>query len=308
MNKNLKAELPEKFARNALGLCGAAGERWLNDLPHIIEEISENWQIEAAKPFANLSYNFVVPCVCSNGGKAVLKIALPLNNPEIFNEAKLLQTADGNGAVKLLKFDESRRAILLERLTPGANLKENFRGDESKAVEAAIKVLHGLPKNPPQHLEFRRLEEWFDNFFVKANGTKFPCEFQNKAHGYYEELSSATNQKILLHGDLHHENILLATREEFLALDPKGIIGEIGYEIAVFLNNHLWWLASELNLQKKSDDAVRQFSEAFAVEPPDLNKWAFAQMVLSAWWTFEENGENWQTDLALATIWEANAD
>ncbi len=77
---------------------------------------------------------------------------------------------------------------------------------------------------------------------------------------------------------------------------------------ASFLNNHLWWLASDPNLREKLNDAVRQFSEAFAIKPQDLRKWAYAQMVLSAWWTFEENGKNWKTDLALVEIWEANID
>ncbi|MEJ7861583.1 MAG: aminoglycoside phosphotransferase family protein [Pyrinomonadaceae bacterium] len=128
--------------------------------------------------------------------------------------------------------------------------------------------------------------------------------FQNKARRFYEQLSFASKHKFLIHGDLHHENILSAFREPFLAIDPKSIVGDIGYEISVFLNNHLWRLASDTNVQEKLSVAVRQFSEAFAIQPQDLRKWAFAQMVLSAWWTFEENGKNWQTDLTLAEIWE----
>jgi len=163
-------------------------------------------------------------------------------------------------------------------------------------------------REPSNNSAFRRLEDWFNNFFVKAEKTNFPARFQNKAREFYEELSSASKHKFLIHGDLHHENILSATREPFLAIDPKGIVGDIGYEISVFLNNHLWWLSPEPNLQEKLNSAVRLFSEAFAVEPQDLRRWAFAQMVLSAWWTFEENGKNWQADLDLAEIWEANAD
>ncbi len=285
-------------------VCGETGKHWLNDLPQIIAELSKKWSLAVEKPFPNLSYNFVAPCVCADGGKAVLKIALPLNNPEISGEAKFLQMADGSGAVKLLKSDESRRAILLERLSPGENLKEIFRGDESKAVETAIKVLRGLPKVAPQNGQFRRLDEWFSNFFVRAEKTNFPLELQNKTREIYEELNTASKHKFLIHGDLHHENILSAGREEFLAIDPKGIVGNIGYEISVFLNNHLWWLAAEPNLQEKLNDAVDSFSEAFEIEPQALKKWAFAQMVLSAWWTFEENGENWEKDLELAKIWE----
>lgn len=304
MNKNFIAELPKNFTRNTLDVCGETGEQWLNELPRIIKEIEANWSLKAEKPFQNLSYNYVAPCVSENGDEAVLKIALPLNNPEIFNEANYLQIANGNGAVKLVKSDESRRAILLEKLTPGANLKEVCRRDKAKAVEIAIPVMRGLLTKPLQNSKFLRLEDWFSNFFDKAPKTNFPLEFQNKARGFYEKLSSDSQRKLLIHGDFHHENILSSTRAPFLAIDPKGIVGDVGYEIAVFLNNHLWWLASESNLKEKLNDAVRRFSEAFAIERLYLRQWTFTQIVLSAWWTFDENGENWERELAFAEFWE----
>jgi len=295
--------IPSRFTQNTLDLCGELGEQWLNDLPQIVKELAENWSLEVEKPFQNLSYNFVAPCIYK-GDRAVLKIALPLNNPEIFNEARFLQMANSKGAVKLLKLDETHRAILLERLMPGANLKEVFHKDSGKAVEIAINTMRVILRESPINSAFLQLEDWFNNFFTKAEKTNFPAGFQKKTREFYKELSSGSKPKYLIHGDLHHENILSATREPFLAIDPKGIIGDIGYEISVFLNNHLWWLASEPNLGGKLNDAVQQFSEAFAIKPQDLRKWAYAQMVLSAWWTFEENGKNWKTDLALAEIWD----
>ena len=304
MKENFIANLPEKFTRNTLGLCGKSGEQWLKNLPEIISEIEENWSLKTQRHFPNLSYNYVAPCVCDDGVDAVLKIALPLNNPEIYSEARFLQTANGIGAVRLLKLDDDRRAILLERLKPGKNLKEIYRADESQAVEAAIKNLRSLIKKPPQNSKFLRLENWFDNFFTKARETNFPSEFQMKSREFYGKLSSASKQKFLIHGDFHHENILSATREPFLAIDPKGIVGEIGYEIAVFLNNHLWWLANDTNLKNRLNDAVQKFSEAFKIESRDLRRWAFAQIVLSAWWTFEDNGENWAKELSFAQFWE----
>ena len=308
MNANFIIELPEKFTRNTLNLCGESGEAWLNDLPRIIRELESVWSLKAESPFRNLSYNYVAPCVRADGGEAVLKIALPLNNPEIFNEAKFLQSADGSGAVKLLQSDESRRAILLERLSPGENLKEVCRRDKARAVEIAIPILRGFLKKPPPNSTFKTLDEWFGNFFKKAATTNFPTEFQNKTREFYGQLSGDSKQKFLIHGDLHHENILSATRDDFLAIDPKGIVGGIGYEIAVFLNNHLWWSASERKLKENLNNAVQRFAEAFDVEPIDLRRWAYAQIVLSAWWTFDENGENWANELSFAEFWETNAD
>jgi streptomycin 6-kinase len=228
---------------------------------------------------------------------------LPLNSPEIFNEASFLKLSDEKFAVKYLNFDVKQRAMLLEKLIPGANLKGFCGRDDAKAVEIAIGIMRGLLKEPPPISAFQRLEDWFENL-KKAENTMFDKKLASKAFHIFEQSNFASKQKFLIHGDLHHENILTARREPFLAIDPKGIIGDIGYEIAVFLNNHAIWLSGESNLLEKLNNAVRQFSEAFEIEPQELKNWAFAQMVLSAWWTFEENGENWQTDLALAQIWE----
>ncbi|HVE55345.1 MAG TPA: aminoglycoside phosphotransferase family protein, partial [Pyrinomonadaceae bacterium] len=156
-------------------------------------------------------------------------------------------------------------------------------------------------RKPPEKHNFVYLRDWFAGF-EKAETTNFPKDFLKKARRFYDELSKA--ESFLIHGDFHHENILSAGREPFLVIDPKGIVGQTGYEISVFLNNHVWWLSKDADLREKLDNAVTKFSEAFEIERQTLRKWAYAQTVLSAWWTFEENGKNWQTDLALADVWE----
>ncbi|CAN5757862.1 N/A [soil metagenome] len=303
MSENFIKNLPPTFVRNVLDLCGGLGEKWFSDLPQTIEELSRNWHFKTDKPFDNLSYNYVAPCKFSDGKEAVLKLALPLNNPEIFSEEKYLGMQNGKGAVKILNFDKNRRAMLLEKLKPGKHLKEIFSGNESETVEIAINLMKKLHRKPPESSEFILLEKWFENFFSGAENSEFSDYYLNKTKEIFYELSKSS-QKFLLHGDLHHENILSAEREPFLIIDPKGLIGEISYEIAVFLNNHLWWLSPKKNCEEKLDYAVRQFSEAFNISQTDLKKWAFAQIVLSAWWTFEDGGGNWQRELGFAEFWK----
>jgi streptomycin 6-kinase len=294
-------DLPEKFVRLMTESHGARGTLWLAELPALIGEIEENWSLKAAKPFENLSYHFVAPCELANGGEAVLKIGFPEANSPVFNEAQMLKLYDGSGAVKFLQLDEKLFALLLEKLNPGEHLKRVFPQKPEKTVETAIEILRKIKRKPPEKHNFVFLEDWFEGF-ERAVTTNFSKDFLKKARRFYEELSRA--EKFLIHGDFHHENILSAGREQFLAIDPKGIVGQTGYEIGVFLNNHVRWLKNEANLREKLNQAVVKFSEAFEIEPQALRKWAYAQVVLSAWWTFEENGKNWQTDLALADVWE----
>lgn len=294
-------ELPEKFVRLMTESHGAEGENWLKKLPEIISELEKKWTLKVRQPFENLSYHFVAPCVAENGDEAVLKIGFPEENSPVFNEAEILKLYDGNGAVKFLNLDENRLALLLERLKPGENLKKNLRGREEKSVSIAVESLRKIIRKPPKNNNFVRLENWFAGF-ENAADTHFPADKVKKAQKFYEELSQV--ETFLIHGDFHHENILSATRERFLVIDPKGIIGQIGYEISVFLNNHVWILANDENLQNHLDFAVEKFGEAFEISPNNLRKWAYAQAVLSAWWTFEENGANWKPDLELAEIWK----
>ncbi len=304
MHENNFADFPEKFVQIVSETYKDAGERWLSDLPRIVGDIAENWSLQVERHFPNLSYNFVAPCVCADGTKAVLKIGFCAEKSEIFDEARLLNNFDGKGAVKLLKFDENRCALLLERLIPGKNLLEICSpNDNARATRIAIDAMRKFWQTSPANHDYPMLENWFDGL-SRTENTIFPQQFARKARTCFEELNSSSEQKFVLHGDLHHENILSATREPFLIIDPKGIIGDIGYETSVFLNNQAHWIWSQPNLEERLNTCVRQFSEAFEIPTQNLRKWAFAQKVLSAWWTFGDGGKDWREELKMAEIWE----
>ncbi len=304
MYQDFVEKLPRKFTEVILGAFREEGGRWLESLPQTISEIEENWSLKIEKkPFPNLSYHYVAPCHCADGSEAVVKIGFPDEKIYILNEVKMLKFTDGRSMVKLLRFDEKRFAMLLEKLTPGENLKTNCRDNDLKAVGIAIETMSKFWRRPPENHDFPMLEKWFDGL-IKAGKINFAPEYTEKARMFFEELNSLPESKMLLHGDFHHENILSATREPFLAIDPKGIVGNIGYDISIFLINHANWLSGKPDFQEKLDDAIGKFSAAFEIEPGDLRRWAFAHSVLSAWWTFEENCENWKRELAFAEIWK----
>lgn len=296
-------QLPEKFRQNILDLHRKKGERWLADLPDLIAEISAKWSLAVEDAFPDLSYNYVAPCVRADGTKAVLKIGFTEENSILRGEAKYLNLLDGRGAVKLLRFDENACALLLERLFPGENLKSICAADDEQATRIAVEVIRRLHCKPPETVEFPTLESWMDGLRT-AQKVNFAPRRIARARRYFEELSGASEQNLLLHGDLHHENILSAERESFLAIDPKGVIGNIGYEIGVFLNNQRRLMRTRQNLAQILTRRVEQFAQSFEIEPQKLRKWAFVQAILSAWWIFEDTekvSEKWTT---YADIWE----
>lgn len=296
-------ELPVKFTETIAGLDAAAGPKWLSDLPAIVNEIADNWRLVVGQPYPNLSYHYVAPCICDDGTEAVLKVSFPAEQKTLFNEAKMLEFVNGNGLAKLLRLDEKPCALLLEKLTPGEDLKTICRDDNARAITIAIQVMRKIWREAPENDSFQKLEDWFQGF-ERAGKTEFSGEYLKKAQRIFEELSARSTQKMLLHGDLHHENILSAERESFLAIDPKGIVGNPAYETSTFLINHARWLSSETGLKEKLENSIRQFSEGLEIEPQIIRKWTFAQSVLSAWWTFEDNCNDWKGELAKARIWE----
>lgn len=304
MDKEFRDTLPHKFVENTIALCGTRGEKWLNELPDIIAALEEQWKIRVEGHFRNLSYNYVANAILSDGVSAVLKIGLPLKDVEIYGEAAYLKAANGEGAARLLEFDRESEAALLERVIPGANLKSIFKKDQAKAVSVMIRVQKRLLRPVPADIEdFISLDGWFDGL-KNAAGTKFPQDYAEKALEFYAELSTDTKNICLLHGDLHHDNILSAKREPFLVIDPKGMIGHVGYEIGIFLNIHHDWLDWDTRLEGKLDAAVAQFAAAFELEETVIRKWAFCQMVLSWWWMFDEMPEIFGDELGLSDIWK----
>ncbi len=287
---------------------GESGKKWLAKLPEIARETAANWSLKIEKPYRNLSYHFVAPCIRADGSQAVLKIGFPGEKLEFINEVKTLRLYDGEGAVRLLDADRTRYAMLLEKLTPGESLGKLCLWDDAQAVKIAAGVLKKLVREIPEDGEYHLLENWIDGF-RRAENTEFPTEKIKKARNFYDELTSKKKHgyllqpKYLLHGDFHHENILSAECEPYLVIDPKGLIGSVGYDAGVFLNNHRDWLAEKPDVSVRMDLAVRQFSETLRIAEDEIRKWAFVQMVLSTWWTFEENDERWRADLSKAEVW-----
>ena len=303
MNGTYSYPLPKELVTHVSAICGRDGDEWLAGLRKQIDELTELWSIHVEAPFAAGEFNFVAPATRRNGELAVLKIAPPYTDDEYLREAEFLRVRDGRGAVQLLAEDADRHAILIERAVPGKNLAEIFTGRERDALEPAIKVLRDLLDPPPPDLKnIKTIDQWFDGL-RRFRETNFPAEYAAKALRIYESLS-ASGRPLYLHGDYHPANVVNSERLEYLAIDPKGVVGHIGYDIAVFLNNFHWWQEKQPDVRDRLAPAIEEFSNAFDIDPVEIRQWAYAQMVLSAWWSFDEMPQFYDNIVAKADIWD----
>jgi streptomycin 6-kinase len=98
---------------------------------------------------------------------------------------------------------------------------------------------------------------------------------------------------VLLHGDLHHWNILSAQRQPWLALDPKGIVGEPIFDAGALLRNPVYKILSTLNFKSITHRRLEILAEVLGFEQERMLAWSLAQAVISAQWSYEMGGDGW---------------
>jgi len=291
------------FARTIVELYGAAGIEWLSRLPSIIADCEQRWLLTVMPPFEPLSYNYVAPAIRADGIDIVLKLGVP--NPELLTEIEALRLFNGHGIVRLLDADPDQGVLLLERLKPGTPLSS--LPDDEQATSIAAQVMRQLWKPAPSEHPFPTVAKWaaglrrLREHFAGGCGP-FPSALVEVAEARFAELIGSMSEPVLLHGDLHHENILTAERQPWLALDPKGLVGEPAYEVGALLRNPIPQLLVEPQPERVLARRVYQLAEELGFDRERLLGWGVAQAVLAAWWSYEDHGHGWEWGIACAEL------
>ena len=137
---------------------------------------------------------------------------------------------------------------------------------------------------------------------VRADGTDVVLKVGFPPPKLFAELLGSMAAPVLLHGDLHHGNILAAERQPWLALDPKGVIGEPAYEVGAWLRNPWPGLLAGPHPRQILVQRVAQFVAELGCDRARIVGWGRAQAVLSAWWNFEDHGDGWAWGMACAEL------
>jgi len=295
--------IPEVFARAVVELHGAEGERWLRRLHATVAECAARWSLRVGPPLTPLYQNYIATATRADGASVILKLGPPVR--ELLTEIEALRIFDGGGCVRLLEADAGLGALLLERLEPGTQLAALCERDDALATAAASSVMRRLWRPAPLGHTLPTVADWGRGFqrlrarFGPGAGP-FPSKLVDEAETLFAELTRSMSEPVLLHGDLHHFNILAAAREPWLAVDPKGVVGESAYEVGALLRNPWPQLLTWPQLRRVQARRVEQLAEELGFDKQRLRGWAFAQAVLSAWWSFEDTGKDWEHGVAVA--------
>ncbi len=199
-----------------------------------MRECADRWSLTVGEPFAYAFASLAMPVTRRDGSAAVLKIQLPDREGE--HEADALARWAGDGAVLLFDHDPERRALLIERCVPGTSLAALKR---DAALEVAIGLLPRLwvPAGPPFRPLAVEAAEWAGGLpgAWERFGRPFERRLLDAALEALEELPRTQGPQVLLHQDLHADNVLAAGREPWLVIDPKPLAGEREFGITALV-------------------------------------------------------------------------
>ena len=272
--------IPAAFAESTIAREGDAGTAWLAELPGIIEDLLTRWDCTVDGEVAYGQVGVVVPV-----RDAVLKVSFP--HPGNDHEPDAFEAWGGRGAVKLYERDDARYAMLLERAHPSTLLEHD------QDVVTIAGVLHRQLTIPAPD-DLPRLSEQADGWAEELRKDNaelnhpLPAAAVDAALAVVDDLGR-DQPEILIHGDFHPRNILSADREPWLAVDPKGYVGDPAYDAAIFLRTrayHLFaaggLLADDLLRQLRAE--LEQFAEASGIDPEHINRWLQLIAVQSSFW------------------------
>jgi streptomycin 6-kinase len=193
----------------------------LTESARAAREIASEWGLVLGEPFALSRFSYVAPA----GPDAVLKVAFT-GDVESLHEGAALEHWAGNGAVRVLRADESRRALLLERALPGGDISELPDGPATTiAVDVATRLWS--PAGSPYRPVAAEVPRWLDNS---------PSELTALARTLWAGFEPGHDW--LVHGDFHHHN-LLRHGDRCVAIDPKPYLSDREYDVFAFLHNPL---------------------------------------------------------------------
>jgi streptomycin 6-kinase len=207
---------------------------------------------------------------------------------------EILEAFDGHGVVRV--YEQTPGAVLVERLKPGNSLVDlSLNGKDEEATDILGDVIQQMSSlesstfGSESSNAFKTAQDWGKGFdrYVATGDDQIPLELVAAGQYVFSQVCASQRSPRLLHGDLQHYNVLFDSSRGWVAIDPKGVVGELEYEIGAGLRNPVE--RPELFLSPATiERRLRQFTNKLNLDFERMLRWSFAQAVLSAIWEIED--------------------
>lgn len=273
-----------------------SGREWLGELPARVSRCVERWRLRLGSPYPQSFVSIVFPVTLGDGSEAVLKVQWPHAESEYEHEA--LHLWNGNGAVRLFEFDAEEHALLLERCEPGDHLSSI---DADQALEVLAEMLPRLwvPAGKPFRTLSEECGEWRKQLppnWERA-GRPFDRAMLNDTIEAMDRLCGMQTDQVLLHQDLHGDNVLSATREPWMAIDPKPLTGEREFSLAPIIRSNEFGHSRTAVVRR-----LDKLTSSLGLDRERCRLWALVQTLA---WAFDGAAVSDQHVETARWLWEA---
>ena len=276
----------QELAKNNINRFGNRAKQWLNNLPQTIKILKEEWQLTNIQPVENITWNYVAKAISKIHGLVVLKISCDekLNSDEV----KALKHFNNYGIVKLIAHNAQYHAMLLYQ----AQLGESLFSINYNQIHVIIKnysdiVLQLASATQHNYSNFNHISHWLKAFY-KIDKHKLPHGLIDKAIYLKNKLLASRSKEFILHGDLHNDNII-SDNNKWVAIDPKGIIGEVEFEVACFNFIKETEIKNKLDIPQLFQERSELIAKELNLNHQKLKDWVLVRTVLNACWTINDN-------------------
>ncbi len=275
------------------------GAEWLARLPGLVEECALAWELNLEPPFRG-EVSYVAAAVTSSGLEVVLKVSFPSTESE--HEPAALRQWDGRGAVRLLDEDVDKQALLLERCRPGRllwSVPEQEATREIAGVFERLWTADASPDAPFQPLH-RAAAVWCDHLtaaWTKA-GAPFELELLEEAVAFMQTVGAPPGDSVVLHQDLHGGNVL-RRGAEWVAIDPKPLVGERAFDLASFLRDRRDLLQKGPDSQEIVRGRLDYLCARLGIDRERARGWGLGHALA---WSFDAEGRFYEDHIHAARL------
>ena len=211
------------------------GTESYNERISIVEKYKKQWELTEIEFQSELSINSLIfYAVSKRYGKVILKILFNYHGYD--NEILALKLFQGEHFCKLYAYSFEDMVYIMERIVPAHTLYESAPRNER--IKIAGEIFNGLHRTDLPAGTFPTYTQWFE---AGKEGTKNreDCEelyqYLDSAERMLTDICKKYSRNLLLHGDLHHENILKNENGGYTVIDPKGVIGDPVFDLSRFI-------------------------------------------------------------------------
>jgi Streptomycin 6-kinase len=282
------------------------GEAFYKESISRLQQYAEKWALSSLAFIPSYSANLVFTCMSKAHGPSVLKLANPAFGT-MAAEYGALREYGGGRYCQVYEADSEGNALLLERIRPGRPLRDESSLDTRLSVFCSLYEGLHIPSSDPDR--YPTYDGWAtritDEMSRRPEWAKLYAHMK-RAEQICLSLSAVYSRKMLLHGDLHHDNMLLGEGGRYVIIDPKGVVGDPVFDVPRFVLNEFGDDITD-ELYGKITGILAVLERRLRIPLETLKQCLYVETVMGLCWSAEDGAGEEERSSMLATAAFAEA-